>query len=178
MITNADLGGTTIEIMIIVVESPLRQHRQKICGQHSTSVEHIETLTCMTRRATKALTIRRATSTPTLTRTGWMEAGAEASHTRQFSNRQEQPRTYAPPVSRLNWSFNRCKRPDGTKRPDSSRECLTYGPRGSCGATGHDAHICRRRCKFCKKVHEVGRCELFARSEKLTKFIKTRWTSR
>ncbi|POM78055.1 Hypothetical protein PHPALM_4465 [Phytophthora palmivora] len=37
---------------------------------------------------------------------------------------------------------------------------------------GHSAHFCRRRCKFCKQVHEVGQCELFRRYEKLASFVK------
>lgn len=49
MITNADLGGTTVGIMIIFVESPLRHHLQKIGMQHSNSVEYIERLSCTTR---------------------------------------------------------------------------------------------------------------------------------
>ncbi|KAE8969746.1 hypothetical protein PF011_g26683 [Phytophthora fragariae] len=31
----------------------------------------------------------------------------------------------------------------------------------------------RRRCKFCKQVHDVGNCELFQRFEKLAKFVKS-----
>ena len=38
---------------------------------------------------------------------------------------------------------------------------------------GHEAHVCRRQCKFCKQVHESDRCELFALLEKLTKFVRT-----
>ncbi|POM70063.1 Hypothetical protein PHPALM_13568, partial [Phytophthora palmivora] len=35
---------------------------------------------------------------------------------------------------------------------------------------GHSAHFYRRRCKFCKQVHEVGQCELFRRYAKLASF--------
>ncbi|OWY93437.1 Eukaryotic/viral aspartic protease [Phytophthora megakarya] len=29
-----------------------------------------------------------------------------------------------------------------------------YGPCGACGDMSHSTHFCRRRCKFCKQVHE------------------------
>ncbi|KAE8908001.1 hypothetical protein PF003_g7958 [Phytophthora fragariae] len=58
-------------------------------------------------------------------------------------------------------------------RRDESGERRRYGPCGACGADGHDAHFCRRRCKFCKQVHDAGICELFQRFEKLTKFVKS-----
>ncbi|KAE8875756.1 hypothetical protein PF003_g40084 [Phytophthora fragariae] len=58
-------------------------------------------------------------------------------------------------------------------RRDESGERRRYGPCGACGADGHDAHFCRRRCKFCKQVHDAGSCELFQRFEKLTKFVKS-----
>ncbi|KAE8965429.1 hypothetical protein PR002_g28680 [Phytophthora rubi] len=58
-------------------------------------------------------------------------------------------------------------------RRDESGERRRYGPCGACGADGHDAHFCRRRCKFCKQLHDVGSCELFQRFEKLTKFVKS-----
>ncbi|KAE9294539.1 hypothetical protein PR003_g24234 [Phytophthora rubi] len=58
-------------------------------------------------------------------------------------------------------------------RRDESGERRRYGPCGACGADGHDAHFCRRRCKFCKQVHDVGSCELFQRFEKLAKFVKS-----
>ncbi|KAE9282239.1 hypothetical protein PF008_g27686 [Phytophthora fragariae] len=58
-------------------------------------------------------------------------------------------------------------------RRDESGERRRYGPCGACGADGHDAHFCRRRCKFCKQVHDVGSCELFQRFGKLTKFVKS-----
>ncbi|KAE9059737.1 hypothetical protein PF010_g30503 [Phytophthora fragariae] len=53
-------------------------------------------------------------------------------------------------------------------RRDESSERRRYGPCGACGADGYDAHFCRRRCKFCKQVHDVGSCELFQRFEKLS----------
>ena len=58
-------------------------------------------------------------------------------------------------------------------RQDHSRERRQWGPCGACGAAGHDAHFCRCRCKFCKKVHDTGRCELLAEFERLTKFVKS-----
>ncbi|KAE8889621.1 hypothetical protein PF003_g26235 [Phytophthora fragariae] len=58
-------------------------------------------------------------------------------------------------------------------RHDESGECRRYGLYGACGADGHDAHFCRRRCKFCMQVHDAGSCELFQRFEKLTKFVKS-----
>ncbi|KAE8898931.1 hypothetical protein PF007_g20575 [Phytophthora fragariae] len=58
-------------------------------------------------------------------------------------------------------------------RRDVSGELRRYGPCGACGADGHDAHFCKRRCKFCKQVHDVGICELFQRFEKLAKFVKS-----
>ncbi|POM69152.1 LOW QUALITY PROTEIN: Hypothetical protein PHPALM_14592 [Phytophthora palmivora] len=61
---------------------------------------------------------------------------------------------------------------EGQDRRDTSRERQQYGPCAACGGMGHSAHFCRRRCKFCKLVHEVGQCELFRRYEKLASFVK------
>ncbi|POM61065.1 hypothetical protein PHPALM_29980, partial [Phytophthora palmivora] len=61
---------------------------------------------------------------------------------------------------------------EGRDRRDTSRERQQYGPCAACGGMGHSAHFCRRRCKFCKQVHEVGQCELFRRYEKLASFVK------
>ncbi|POM61378.1 hypothetical protein PHPALM_29614 [Phytophthora palmivora] len=61
---------------------------------------------------------------------------------------------------------------EGRDRRDTSRERQQYGPCAACGGMGHSAHFCRRHCKFCKQVHEVGQCELFRRYEKLASFVK------
>ena len=55
-------------------------------------------------------------------------------------------------------------------RQDHSRERRQWGP---CGAAGYDARFCRRRCNFCKQVHDAGRFELFTELERLTKFVKS-----
>ncbi|OWY91318.1 hypothetical protein PHMEG_00040146 [Phytophthora megakarya] len=34
----------------------------------------------------------------------------------------------------------------------------------------HSTHFCRRRCKFCKQIHEPGRREVF---QELTKLVRT-----
>ncbi|POM63156.1 LOW QUALITY PROTEIN: hypothetical protein PHPALM_27582 [Phytophthora palmivora] len=61
---------------------------------------------------------------------------------------------------------------EGRDRRDISRERQQYGPCAACGGMGHSAHFCRKRCKFCKQIHEVGQCELFRRYEKLAFFVK------
>ncbi|KAE8972726.1 hypothetical protein PR002_g26424 [Phytophthora rubi] len=62
--------------------------------------------------------------------------------------------------SREGRSFDRRgSRGDSGERP-------RYGPCAACGGANHSAH-------FCKQVHDVGRCEMFQRFEKLTKFVRT-----
>ncbi|GMF61213.1 unnamed protein product [Phytophthora fragariaefolia] len=39
------------------------------------------------------------------------------------------------------------------------------------GGQGHSVHFCRKRCKFYQQVHDVGRCELFQRYERLANFV-------
>ncbi|KAE9278376.1 hypothetical protein PF008_g28632 [Phytophthora fragariae] len=56
---------------------------------------------------------------------------------------------------------------------DVTGERPRYGPCAACGGANHSAHFCNHRCKFCKQVHDVGRCEVFQRLEKLTKFVRT-----
>ncbi|OWY93293.1 hypothetical protein PHMEG_00037364, partial [Phytophthora megakarya] len=46
-----------------------------------------------------------------------------------------------------------------------------YGPCGACGDMSHSTQFWRRRCKFCKQVHEPGRCEVF---QELTKLVRTK----
>ncbi|EGZ26803.1 hypothetical protein PHYSODRAFT_255248 [Phytophthora sojae] len=43
----------------------------------------------------------------------------------------------------------------------------------ACGGANHSVHYCRRRCKFCKQLHDVGQCELFQRYEKLAAIVKS-----
>ncbi|KAE9166583.1 hypothetical protein PF004_g29106 [Phytophthora fragariae] len=65
------------------------------------------------------------------------------------------------------------RRDDRPSRRGDSGERPRYGPCAACGGANHSAHFCNRRCKFCKQVHDVGRCEMFQRFEKLTKFVRT-----
>ncbi|OWY93738.1 hypothetical protein PHMEG_00036755 [Phytophthora megakarya] len=36
-----------------------------------------------------------------------------------------------------------------------------YGPCAACGGLTHSVHYCYKRCKMCKQVHDVGKCEAF-----------------
>ncbi|EGZ16631.1 hypothetical protein PHYSODRAFT_247996 [Phytophthora sojae] len=64
-------------------------------------------------------------------------------------------------------------RRDQTGRRGDSRERSSYGPCAACGGANHSVHYCRRRCKFCKQLHDVGQCELFQRYEKLAAIVKS-----
>ena len=102
----------------------------------------------------------------------YMDVGVEANHPRAHPGQLEPIRPYQSPTSQRNKSVDRRDRSDRREREDHSRERRSYGPCGACGGQGHDAHFSRRRCKFCKQVHDVGRCELFTQFEQLTKFVK------
>jgi hypothetical protein len=97
----------------------------------------------------------------------YVDAGQSSDRNRDSADRSGQ-------TTRRHNSASRPSTPTGYEnRRDDSRERPRYGPCAACGADGHSAHYCRKRCKFCKQVHEVGRCELFQRLEKLTKFVRT-----
>ncbi|EGZ29320.1 hypothetical protein PHYSODRAFT_474393 [Phytophthora sojae] len=53
-------------------------------------------------------------------------------------------------------------RRDQTGRRSDSRERPSYGPCAACGGANHSVHYCRRRCKFCKQLHDVGQCSMRA----------------
>ncbi|KAE8889792.1 hypothetical protein PF003_g26275 [Phytophthora fragariae] len=112
----------------------------------------------------------------------YVDAGAGSERTSGPSNSAERRRDDRP--SRRDDSAERQRR----GRRDDSREGRSfdrrgsrgdsgerprYGPCAACGGANHSAHFCKRRCKFCKQVHDVGRCEMFQRFEKLTKFVRT-----
>ncbi|GMF44535.1 unnamed protein product [Phytophthora fragariaefolia] len=62
-------------------------------------------------------------------------------------------------------------RRDNYGRRGDTRERPQYGPCAACGGQWHSVHFCRKRCKFCMQVHDVGRCELFQRYERLANFV-------
>ncbi|KAE8969742.1 hypothetical protein PR001_g27410 [Phytophthora rubi] len=112
----------------------------------------------------------------------YVNAGSGSERTNGPSNSAERRRDECP--SRRDDSAERQRR---GRRDDSregrpfdrhgsrgdSGERPRYGPCAACGGANHSAHFCNRRCKFCKQVHDVGRCEMFQRLEKLTKFVRT-----
>ncbi|GMF57267.1 unnamed protein product [Phytophthora fragariaefolia] len=98
------------------------------------------------------------------TRTQWSMARPQGSPTVQW-NSANQP---ADTVIRSNRFTDRR---DNYGRRGDSRERPQYGPCVACGGQGHSVHFCRKRCKFCQQVHDVGRCELFQRYERLANFV-------
>ena len=102
-----------------------------------------------------------------------MEAGAEVNRIRNPVDRKDHHQYHVHMVPQSDTKYGRRERVDRQERIDSSRERRMYGPFGACGFMGHDAHFCRRRFKFCKQVHHVGWCELFARFQNLAKFVRT-----
>ncbi|KAI9983186.1 hypothetical protein PInf_007113 [Phytophthora infestans] len=45
-----------------------------------------------------------------------------------------------------------------------------------CGDMSHSAHYCNKRCKFCKQLHDAGKCELFRNFQDLAKFVRIKGT--
>ncbi|GMF62302.1 unnamed protein product [Phytophthora fragariaefolia] len=76
-----------------------------------------------------------------------------------------------PPPDRRSRVGRSGDRQDNYGRRGDSRERPQYGPCVACGGQGHSVHFCRKRCKFCQQVHDVGRCELFQRYERLANFV-------
>ncbi|GMG18578.1 unnamed protein product [Phytophthora fragariaefolia] len=76
-----------------------------------------------------------------------------------------------PPPDRRSRVSRSSDRQDNYGRRGDSRERPQYGPCAACGGQGHSVHFCRKRCKFCQQVHDVGRCELFQRYERLANFV-------
>ncbi|GMF71261.1 unnamed protein product [Phytophthora fragariaefolia] len=74
-----------------------------------------------------------------------------------------------PPPDRRSRVSRSSDRHDNYGRRADSRERPQYGPCAACGGQGHSVHFCR--CKFCQQVHDVGRCELFQRYERLANFV-------
>ncbi|GMF26850.1 unnamed protein product [Phytophthora fragariaefolia] len=98
------------------------------------------------------------------TRTQWSSARPQGSSTVQWDS-SNQP---ADTISRANRFTDRR---DNYGRRGDSRERPQYGPCAACGSQGRSVHFCRKRCKFCQQVHDVGRCELFQRYERLANFV-------
>ncbi|GMF52074.1 unnamed protein product [Phytophthora fragariaefolia] len=103
-------------------------------------------------------------------------AREDSSRTQRNSARQ-QPNSAGhwnpvnPPPDRRSRVSRSSDRQDNYGRRGDSRERPQYGPCAACGGQGHSVHFCRKRCKFCQQVHDVGRCELFQRYERLANFV-------
>ncbi|GMF33098.1 unnamed protein product [Phytophthora fragariaefolia] len=98
------------------------------------------------------------------TRTQWSSARPQGSSTVQW-NSAIQPADTTSRASRFT------DRRDNYGRRGNSSERPQYGPCAACGGQGHSVHFCHKRCKFCQQVHDVGRCELFQRYERLANFV-------
>ncbi|OWY99747.1 hypothetical protein PHMEG_00029205 [Phytophthora megakarya] len=93
----------------------------------------------------------------------------------EVERRNEAGGTYARlnvrvPKTEQSRGFNRANRFQRQNNTDRFPR-RQYGPCGACGDMSHSTHFCRRRCKFCKQVHEPGRCEVF---QELTKLVRTK----
>ena len=154
----------------MVVESTLLRLSSTIVGYLGVIYDQVVILICMTHQAKEVPRNGQAIMDRILVLT--MDVGVEVNHPRTHQGQLEPIRPYQSQTSQRNKSVDRRDRSDRREREDHSREHRSYGHCGACGGQGHDAHFCRRRCKFCKQVHDVGRCELFTQFEQLTKFVK------
>ena len=108
-----------------------------------------------------------------------MEVGREVNRVTLLTERGEPVRSGPRSMSRAGVPADQSGRKDQRDqvnhrhRQDHTIERRPSCPCGSCGAAVHDAHFCRRRCKFCKQVHDAGRCKLFTEFERLINFFKS-----
>ncbi|KAJ8524104.1 hypothetical protein ON010_g17014 [Phytophthora cinnamomi] len=106
----------------------------------------------------------------------YLDAGNVSDRGRRSSDRNSSAKTPRGDVRRVPpGATERTGRPAERRDYDGRRDSRgrpPYGLCASCGGANHSVHFCRRRCKFCKQIHDAGQCELFQRYEKLASFVK------
>ncbi|GMF27075.1 unnamed protein product [Phytophthora fragariaefolia] len=104
-------------------------------------------------------------------RTQWNSTGPQGNSSRQQPNSASHWNPVNPPPDRHSRVGRPSDRQDNYGRRGDSQERPQYGPCAARGGQGHLVHFCRKRCKFCQRVHDVGRFELFQRYERLANFV-------